>query len=112
MRKSQAIASFVIVSGTTDSNELDVSVVKTARGLAIYGPADAPSGTLTIQWEPTATGTDWRTLQSGGSDVTISTDKVAVVDFIGFRRMRIHSSASESGAAGTRTLPVVMVEEI
>ena len=98
-----ALPAMTIPSSTSTSNavrNLDDSVA-----VSILSPAALTSTTITIQVEPTSTGTDWVTLQSGGSDVTISAvSKAIVVNPFPFRQLRVIGNASE---AADRTFTVL-----
>ena len=65
-----------------------------ARALMIYAPA-ALTGTVTVQVEPTDTGTSWVDYGSGGSDVTIAAGNAVTIEPISFRQLRLSSSGAE-----------------
>ena len=71
-----------------------IGSLEDADTITIYAPA-ALTGTVTIQIEPTAAGTDWIDLTSGGSDVTIGAGNAVVVGDISFRQIRLSSGAAE-----------------
>ena len=93
--------SAVIASGQTDSNW--VEGFDDAEAVSIWSPA-ALTGTITILASPdrppdvggaaTASKTSG-TMQSGGSDITITTSKMLTFTDITFRALRIHSSSAE-----------------
>jgi len=64
-----------------------------ATGLTIYAPATL-TGTVTIEVLPYGDAT-WRTLQSGGADVTIAATKAVVISPPAFADLRLHSSGAE-----------------
>ena len=90
----------IIVNASSNGNA--ISQFDDATALTIYSPA-ALTGVITVETEPTTTGTNFVTLQSGGTDVTIPAGKATVINKVGWRQMRLVSAASEGG---TRTFPV------
>lgn len=90
----------VIVNASSYSNA--ISVFDDATALTIFSPASL-TGTVTIETEPSSTGTNFVTLQSGGTDVTLSAGKATVLNKVGWRQMRLASNASEAAA---RPFPV------
>ena len=71
-----------------------IGSLEDADTVTIYGPT-ALTGTVTIQIEPSAAGTTWLDLTSGGSDVTIGVGNAVVIGDISFRQLRLSSSAAE-----------------
>lgn len=90
----------VVVSGSSYSNA--IKVFDDATALTIYSPA-ALTGVITIETEPTETGSNFVTLQSGGTDVTLAAGKSTVINKVGWRQMRLASAGTEAAA---RTFPV------
>lgn len=86
------LPSLTISSGGTQSGA--IGGFSDAVALVLYAPA-ALTGTVTIQIEPTDTGTAWVDLGSGGSDVTIGAGNSVTVEPVGFRQLRVVSSAAE-----------------
>jgi hypothetical protein len=64
-----------------------------ATGITIYAPA-ALTGTITIEVQPYGDAT-WRTLQSGGADITLAATKAVVISPPAFADLRLHSSGAE-----------------
>lgn len=71
--------------------------------ITVYSPATLTSTSVTIDVEPTDTGTNFVTLQSGGSDVVIVAGKATVISPVPFMQMRVVCGAAE-GAARTFTV--------
>lgn len=94
------LPAIVIVSASSVGNA--IAQFDDATALTIYSPA-ALTGSITVETEPTSTGTNFVTLQSGGSDVTIPAGKATVLNKVGWRQMRLVSAASEGA---TRTFAV------
>jgi hypothetical protein len=85
----------VVVSGSSYSNA--IRLFDDATALTIYSPATL-TGVITVETEPTDTGTSFVTLQSGGTDVTLPAGKATVLNKVGWRQMRLASAATEAGA--------------
>jgi len=66
-----------------------------AWALTIYSPATLTSTSVTIDVEPTDTGTSFVTLQSGGSDVVMVAGKATVISPVPFMQMRVVCGAAE-----------------
>ncbi len=96
-----ASPALTIQSGTTSSNAL--VNLDDAIALAIFA-STALTGTVTVQVEPTSTGSAWSNLQSGGVDVTIAATKAIVLNPMPFKQLRLLSNASEGA---TRTFSVL-----
>src|SRR5713101_2530813 len=90
-----------LTTASTVSNAL--SNLDDAIAIGIVAPT-AVTGTITVQVEPTATGTAFVSLQSGGVDVTIAAAKAIVINPFPFRQIRLITSATE---AATRTFSVL-----
>lgn len=65
-----------------------------AAGITIYGPA-AVDGVITVEVLPYGDST-WRTLQSGGTDVTIAAGKAVVISPPAFADLRLHGSVNQT----------------
>lgn len=74
-----------------------VGTLDDATGLTIYAPATI-TGTITVQVEPTSTGTSFVALQSGGSDITLPASKATVISPIAFRQIRLITGTTEASA--------------
>lgn len=96
------LPSLTIANGGTTSGAL--GGFTDARSVVLYAPS-ALTGTVTIQIEPSASGTSWVDLSSAGSDVTIAAGNAVVLEPLGFRQIRLSSSAAEAAA---RTFTVTM----
>ena len=92
-----ALPNLVFSSGGTTSNA--VTNLDDSLAISLFAPS-ALSGTVTVQVEPTTTGTAFVTLQSGGVDVSIAASKAIVLNPVPFRQLRLSSSVAE---AATRT---------
>jgi hypothetical protein len=87
----------VTTAGGTTSNA--IGIFDDAWAISIYSPATTFTSTyVTIQVEPTSTGTDFVTLQSGGSDVTLSSGAAMVISPLPFMQLRIVHDAAEAAA--------------
>ena len=84
--------SMTITGGGTTSNA--VGLIDDSWGLTIYSPATI-TNTITVEVEPTSTGTNFVTLQSGGTDVTIPAGKATVLNPIPFRQIRVKAAGAE-----------------
>ena len=80
-------------SGGTTSNV--IRQFDDAWALTIYSPATLTSTSVTIDVEPTDTGTSFVTLQSGGSDVVMVAGKATVISPVPFMQMRVVCGAAE-----------------
>lgn len=65
-----------IPSGQTASNA--VVIGGWLRACSIFAPGTLPE-TVTVQIEPTATGTDFKTLRSGAADVEVPAGKAVII---------------------------------
>lgn len=99
MRHNARVGTLTIASGQTDSaaitslGALGRVGLGNAAGISIHGPA-ALTGTVTVQVQPAGDST-WRTLQSGGVDVTIAAGKTIVISPPAFADLRLHSGSAE-----------------
>lgn len=94
-----------------DSNILGGHQFSWADSIVIHGNVAATTGTINVEVaavDPSAAvDADFRTLQSGGSDVTVTQDDTTVIQNTGFRSLRLHSTMAE---AADRTFPVTIHE--
>lgn len=98
----------VIPNGTSTSNA--VRSLDNAVAVSISSPAALTSTTITIQVEPTSTGTSFVTLLSGGTSVVIESVNVGIViNPFPYRQLRLTASAAEGAA---RTFRVRKTEPI
>ena len=86
------LPTLTIPNGLSTSNAL--KDFDDAFGIAIYSPATL-SGTVSVQVEPTSSGTSFVTLQSGGSDVTLPAGKATILNPVPWKQMRLVSGAAE-----------------
>lgn len=93
----------VIPSGQQNSNA--VSPIDDCYGLSINSPA-ALTGTITVEVEMTATGTNFVTLQSGGADITLAAAKGTILTPLPYLQIRVHSNQAEGAS---RTFPTSKV---
>jgi len=96
-----ALPPMIVVSGSSYSNI--ISIFDDATALTIFTPATITSTGFFIEVEPTTTGTNFVTLQSGGTDVSLPPGKATVINKVGWNQMRLAAPATEGGA---RTCPV------
>lgn len=84
-----------IPSGAQVSNALPEKDFRWSRSMVILSPV-AITGIYTIEVsDPIVPVTaDWRTLQSGGSDVTLAAGKALVLDTLPFRNLRLATSGT------------------
>ena len=87
------IGTLTIADGQTTSNAL--ANCDDADTIVIFAPTSL-TGVVTLQVEPTVTGTNFVDLQSGGSDVTLGAGNSTHITSIGFRQIRVLSNASEA----------------
>jgi hypothetical protein len=91
----------IVVNGSSYSNA--ISILDDANALTVYTPATMTSTGFFVEVEPTTTGTNFVTLQSGGVDVSLPAGKATVLNKVGWFQMRLAAPATEGGA---RTCPV------
>jgi hypothetical protein len=82
-------------TASTTSNA--IGILDDSWGLTLYSPS-ALTGTITVQVEPTDTGTNFVDLQSGGVDVTLPAGKATVINPIPFRQLRLITGTTEAAA--------------
>jgi len=91
------LVDLTIANGATASNA--ISGFKDARAIGIFAPAALLSSlTYVVQVEPTPTGTPFRTLQSGGADISIAASKGIIITDNAFNRIRVLASAAVTAA--------------
>ena len=95
------LPTMTVVSGSSYSNA--IGIFDDATALTIFTPATLTSTGLFIEVEPTSTGTNFVTLQSGGTDISLPAGKATIINKIGWRQMRLAAPATEGGA---RACPV------
>jgi hypothetical protein len=90
-----ALPNMTVSSGGTATNA--VGGIDDAWALSIYSPATTFTSTaVSIQVEPTSTGTDFITLQSAGTDVVLTSGRAIVISPVPFRQIRIGFGAAEA----------------
>ena len=92
-----------IASGGTASG---VSADFDALAITIYAPATVTASQIGVEVEPTSSGTDFVTLQSGGSDVVFTAGKALVISPPAFKQMRLTSTSVEGA---DRTFPMTQI---
>ena|SRR3990167_8971888 len=98
------VPDLTIANGQQNSDTVALAVYRTARALSIAAPATL-TGTISVQGRVDST--NWKTLYSGGADVTISADRVVLIDMPArFEAVRVRSGSAE-GAARAFTVHVV-----
>lgn len=93
-------------SGGTTSNV--IRQFDDAWALTIYCPTTLTSTSVTIDVEPTDTGTSFATLQSGGSDVVMTAGKATVISPVPFMQMRVVCGAAEGGQRDFRVTKTIL----
>ena len=93
-------------SGGTTSNV--IRQFDDAWALTIYSPATLTSTAVTIDVEPTDTGTSFVTLQSGGTDVVFGAGKATVISPVPFMQMRVVCGAAEGGQRDFRVTKTIL----
>lgn len=71
-------------------------------GLLLFNSSNS-TGTVTVQVEPTDTGTAFKDLQSGGSDVTMTASEAASVSPVSFRQLRVRGTTVNANHSVTVT---------
>ncbi len=98
----------IVPIGTSTSNAL--RNMDDTVAVSISAPGTLTSTTITIQVEPTSTGTAWVTLYSGGSPVVIEAVSVGIViNPFPYRQLRVVGSGAEAAARTftvRRTVPI------
>lgn len=90
-RLVEVVQTVTILSGATESNGLVLGGF--LKACSVFAPSTLPE-TVSVQLEPTRDGVEWRTLQSGGTDVTIPAGKVAMILEGAFKKLRLLSGAA------------------
>lgn len=99
MRHNARVGTLRISNGGTDSPAISTLGafgrvgLGAAIGISINAPA-ALTAVVTVQVLPYGDAT-WRTLQSGGADVTVAAGKTVVISPPAFADMRLHSAGAE-----------------
>ena len=86
------LQALTIASGASTSNV--ITNLDDSWAISIYSPATF-TGTISVQIEPSSSGTNFVTLQSGGTDVTLNTAKAIVINPITFKQLRLISGSAE-----------------
>lgn len=83
-----------IASGSSNSNAIEL--MEDAYGLGIQAPATLTSTMILVQVAMAASsGATFATLQSGGTDVTITAGKALIITPIPYKQLRIQGSSAE-----------------
>lgn len=75
-----------IPNGQTASNAVAIGGV--LKAFCVFAPSTLPE-TVAVQLEPSQDGTDYRTLQSGGADVTVGAGKAVMIMEGAFSQLRL-----------------------
>lgn len=76
--------------------------------LTIYCPTTLTSTSVLIEVEPTDTGTNFATLQSGGSDVVMTAGKATVISPVPFMQMRVVCGSAEGSDRTFRVTKTIL----
>lgn len=90
------LPALTIASGDSTSNTL--KDVGDAYAITIFTPTVMTATGVTIGVEPTSSGTNFVTLQSGGSDVVLPAGRATVICPPAFKQLKIQSSSAEGAA--------------
>lgn len=90
------LGTLTIANGGTDSEALTFANLRFIRSITIEAP-DTLTGTVTVQVSGERSGTDFTTLQSDGSDITIAASDAITIDPITAMQLRLHSGSAETG---------------
>jgi hypothetical protein len=82
-----------IASGTSTSNV--IKDIGDAYAITIFTPATLTSTGVTLGVEPSSSGTNFVTLQSGGTDVVLPAGRATIISPPAFKQLRIESSSAE-----------------
>jgi hypothetical protein len=96
----------IIASGSSVSNT--IKDFDDAYGLTVYSPGTL-TDTITVEVEPSSSGTSFVTLQSGGIDVTLPALKATVLNPVPFKQMRVRSCSLEGQSDTFRVNKVILV---
>lgn len=96
------LGNMVIAQGGTESTTLGTRLLRTVKSLAIHGPS-ALTGTVTLRSADNLALSSYTTVQSGGSDITVTASKVVVITEVPMSTIRLKSGAGEGSE---RTFPV------
>ena len=98
-------------SMTTTSGGTTSSVIRQfddAWALTIYLPTTLTSTSVTIDVEPSSTGTSFVTLQSGGTDVVMVAGRATVISPVPFSQMRVVCGAAEGADRTFRVTKTIL----
>ncbi len=91
------LPNMTVSSGGTATNA--VGGIDDAWAISIYSPATTFTSTaVSVQVEPTTTGTSFIILQSAGTDVVLTSGKAMVISPVPFRQVRILCGAAEDAS--------------
>lgn len=96
--------SVTIPSGQTRSAPINLP---NCAGMVVLAPTTI-TGVITVEIEPVPGGSTFSTLSSGGSDITIPAGRAVVLTIVGFRQLRLASSAAE---AADRTFRFIYIHQ-
>lgn len=106
MLNNVPLGTLTIANGQTNSAALPLERIRYMSGFVIWAPATLPeSVTVAVSYD----GTNYATLQSAGTDVTVGAGKAVVVLSGGFVGLRLTSASS---VAADRAFVIRGTEEI
>ena len=91
-----SIASLPSLVVTTSGSSNAVGLIDDAYGITLYVTTTFTSTSVTVQVEPTDTGTNFVILQSGGSNVVITSGTATVISPVPFRQIRLATNTNEA----------------
>lgn len=90
-RLQDSVRTLTILNGQTTSASIEIGGF--LKSCTIYAPATLPE-TVTVQIEPTKTGTAFCTLLSGASDITVPAGKAVIIMETPFAQLRVVAGAN------------------
>ena len=94
---------------TTSGVSNAVGILDDAYGLTLYVTTTFTSTAVSVEVEPTDTGTNFVTLQSGGSNVVISSGTATVISPVPFRQLRLATNTNEDSAKTVLLTKAILV---
>ena len=88
------LPSIVLTTSGSPSTGNALTDLTDIYAISIIGPATL-TGTVSIQVEPTSSGTTYATLQSGGVDVTVAAARAIVIAPFPYKQITLVSTATE-----------------
>lgn len=94
---------------TTSGVSNAVGLLDDAYGLTVYLTTTFTSTSVRVEVEPTDTGTSFVILQSGGTDVILSSGTATVISPVPFRQLRLATNTNEATAKTVTITKAVLV---